>query len=304
MSSRSFNTNSSRYGFNSKEKDDEINGNGNSVDFGARIYDNRLGRWLAVDRFEYKYPNISPYSFGLNNPIVFKDEDGKWITDVNGKPIYTVGSAVAHELDDGKGGKVLLLGEVRYYYTNDGQAIYTVKYNAMVKPTNYKVVGNDFEYSTAALETPPDDLTYDCHGNSCFPGENIYIPGNDPDGNPNSEKIFKNKSEYTPVPKSEAKKGDIKLFGANGALNHSATKEGQNNAEVDTYTSKDDRKPIRTGVTVYEMTGTVDANKGTWGTPLKGNYRHNENKNGGVESKNGEVTKEAAATAVSNVKAQ
>jgi len=143
-------------------------------------------------------------------------------------------------------------------------------------------------------------LTYDCHGNSCFPGENIYIPGADPDGNPNAEKIFKNKSEYTPVSKDEAKTGDIKLFGGYGAINHSATKEGQNNMEIDIYTSKDDRKPKRTGVTVYEMTGN-QADKNEWGTPLKGNYRHNANKNGGVQSNNGEVTKEVADQAIKNV---
>lgn len=28
-----------RYGFNGKEKDDEIKGEGNSIDFGSRMYD-------------------------------------------------------------------------------------------------------------------------------------------------------------------------------------------------------------------------------------------------------------------------
>ena len=31
-------------GFNGKENDDEIKGVGNSLDFGARMYDSRLGR--------------------------------------------------------------------------------------------------------------------------------------------------------------------------------------------------------------------------------------------------------------------
>src|SRR5690554_1271658 len=38
-----------RYGFNSMERDDEIKGKGNSYDFGARMYDPRVGRWLSVD---------------------------------------------------------------------------------------------------------------------------------------------------------------------------------------------------------------------------------------------------------------
>ena len=38
-----------RFGFNGKENDNEVKGAGNSVDFGARIYDSRLGRWMSVD---------------------------------------------------------------------------------------------------------------------------------------------------------------------------------------------------------------------------------------------------------------
>ena len=48
-----------RYGFNGMEKDDNLKGTGNSYDFGARIYDSRLGRWLAVDPSHDMYPDIS-----------------------------------------------------------------------------------------------------------------------------------------------------------------------------------------------------------------------------------------------------
>jgi RHS repeat-associated protein len=66
-----------RYGFNGMEKDDELKGSGNSYDFGARIYDPRVGRWLAVDPFDYHYSNTSPYGFALNSPLMFVDPDGK-----------------------------------------------------------------------------------------------------------------------------------------------------------------------------------------------------------------------------------
>ncbi len=36
-----------RYGFNGKEKDDEIKGEANSLDYCARIYDPRVGRCLG-----------------------------------------------------------------------------------------------------------------------------------------------------------------------------------------------------------------------------------------------------------------
>ena len=43
-----------RYGFSGMEMDNEIKGDGNSYDFGARLYDSRLGRWLAVDLLTWK----------------------------------------------------------------------------------------------------------------------------------------------------------------------------------------------------------------------------------------------------------
>ncbi|MCF8278416.1 MAG: hypothetical protein K9J17_16940 [Flavobacteriales bacterium] len=60
------------------EKDDEIKGNGNSLDFGARLYDPRVGRWLASDKLAAKRPDLTPYRFGLNNPISFINPDGNF----------------------------------------------------------------------------------------------------------------------------------------------------------------------------------------------------------------------------------
>jgi RHS repeat-associated protein len=77
MPQRSFASGGYRFGFNGKEKDDEVKGKGNSYDFGARIYDPRLGRWLSLDPLQAKYPNLSPYQFTGNNPIKFVDFDGK-----------------------------------------------------------------------------------------------------------------------------------------------------------------------------------------------------------------------------------
>ena len=65
-----------RYGFNGMETDDETYGNNNAFDFGARIYDSRLGRWLSIDPVVRKYPNVSPYSYVLNNPILYLDIGG------------------------------------------------------------------------------------------------------------------------------------------------------------------------------------------------------------------------------------
>jgi RHS repeat-associated protein len=66
-----------RYGFNGKELDNELKGEGNSYDFGARMLDSRLGRWFARDPKESKYPYVSPYSYAFNNPIYYLDPDGR-----------------------------------------------------------------------------------------------------------------------------------------------------------------------------------------------------------------------------------
>jgi RHS repeat-associated protein len=65
------------FGFNGMEKDNDTYGEGNAYDFGARIYDSRLGRWLSLDPLMEKYPGFSPYNFVSNSPISLIDPDGK-----------------------------------------------------------------------------------------------------------------------------------------------------------------------------------------------------------------------------------
>ncbi|MDQ3072508.1 MAG: hypothetical protein M3Q97_04485 [Bacteroidota bacterium] len=66
-----------RYGFNGMERDDEVKGIGNSYDFGARVYDSRLGCFLSVDPLYKIYEEVSPYVFAINNPIKYIDDNGK-----------------------------------------------------------------------------------------------------------------------------------------------------------------------------------------------------------------------------------
>jgi RHS repeat-associated protein len=65
-----------RYGFNGKENDNEIKGEGNQQDYGMRIYDPRLGKFLSVDPISKKYPYLTPYQFASNTPIAAIDVDG------------------------------------------------------------------------------------------------------------------------------------------------------------------------------------------------------------------------------------
>jgi len=65
-----------KYGFNGKENDNEVKGDGNQQDYGMRIYDPRLGRFLSVDPIASKYPMLTPYQFASNRPIDGIDLDG------------------------------------------------------------------------------------------------------------------------------------------------------------------------------------------------------------------------------------
>ena len=72
-----------RYGFNGKEKDDELKGEGNSYDFGARMFDPRVGRWFATDPMEDRIPSVSTYAYVANNPLYYVDPDGEFMLDVH-----------------------------------------------------------------------------------------------------------------------------------------------------------------------------------------------------------------------------
>ncbi len=66
-----------RYGFNGKEMDNETyGGQGNEYDYGFRIYNPRVGRFLSVDPLTNKYPELTPYQYASNRLIDGIDLDG------------------------------------------------------------------------------------------------------------------------------------------------------------------------------------------------------------------------------------
>lgn len=66
-----------RYGFNGKEMDNKIKGStGTQYDYGFRIYDPRIGKFLSVDPLAKNYPFYTPYQFAGNAPIWAIDLDG------------------------------------------------------------------------------------------------------------------------------------------------------------------------------------------------------------------------------------
>jgi len=69
-------SNEYRYGFQGQEKDDEIKGEGNSLNYKYRMHDARIGRFFAVDPLASSYPHNSPYAFSENSVIAFVELEG------------------------------------------------------------------------------------------------------------------------------------------------------------------------------------------------------------------------------------
>jgi len=124
MPGRQYQASDYRYGFNDKEKDDEIKGNGNSLDFGARMYDTRLGRFLSIDPKYQEYPDWSPYLFAANCPIKFIDVNGEGPGD-----LFKSMDEAAHDWGMTYNGKSIRRNReyrsVIYKVVKDGDILYT-----------------------------------------------------------------------------------------------------------------------------------------------------------------------------------
>ena len=76
MPDRKYNGPNYRFGFNGKENDNDVKGFGNQQDYGMRIHDTRLGRFLSVDPIGANYPELNPYQFASNSPLAGIDLNG------------------------------------------------------------------------------------------------------------------------------------------------------------------------------------------------------------------------------------
>jgi RHS repeat-associated protein len=83
-----------RFGFNGMQKDNEVNGEGNSLDFKFRVYDSRLGKFLSIDPLRKSYPWNSCYAFAENDVISCIDLEGlERFYAANGTKLGTVGTS-------------------------------------------------------------------------------------------------------------------------------------------------------------------------------------------------------------------
>jgi RHS repeat-associated protein len=63
-----------QYKFTGKEEQNELSLN--LIDFGIRMYDPAIARWMVIDPLAHKIYGWSPYNYAINNPVLFVDPDG------------------------------------------------------------------------------------------------------------------------------------------------------------------------------------------------------------------------------------
>jgi RHS repeat-associated protein len=140
---REFNVGKYRYGFNGKENDNEVKGEGNQQDYGMRIYDPRLGRFLSVDPIAKGFPYWTPYQFAGDNPIRYIDLDGAEQYDPQSKPSGIVWLPVAKAPGIVKQTRSIQIGnyELRGIEGENGSVYWIARYH--YKEGKYKGMYND-----------------------------------------------------------------------------------------------------------------------------------------------------------------
>ena len=159
MPGRVFSSPSYRYGFNGKEDDDEVKGEGNTVAFELRIYDSRLGRFTTIDPRTDEYAWQTPYAYHKNSPIFELDYLG------GGGPKDGVGKALERKKTSAHAGKKFGSGKSN---TNSGNSTATAT-TTSAPPEQKPKTNDEFPYlSKESLEkikgaseivsNPPTDL--------------------------------------------------------------------------------------------------------------------------------------------------
>lgn len=109
MVSSNGNSTAQKFGYNNKEKEETLGLNW--LEYGARNFDPAIGRFMNIDRYSESFMPISTYQYGANNPILYLDYNGDYITigindDDGNKYSVLYENGKAYHYTKGKDGKI------------------------------------------------------------------------------------------------------------------------------------------------------------------------------------------------------
>lgn len=117
MPGRTYSSPAYRYGFQGQEKDDELKGEENSLNYTFRMHDPRVGRFFATDPLEKSYPYYSPYAFSGNRVIDSGELEGLEPESVIEKNYITTTITIQPELDEPQIPKKVTYKQITYQFT-------------------------------------------------------------------------------------------------------------------------------------------------------------------------------------------
>ncbi len=195
------------YGFQGQERDDEVKGAGNAINYKYRMHDPRLGRFFAIDPLFEKYPFYSPYAFSGNRVIDAIEQEGLQPGVLFSSPDEAANdfgmlfndNSIRNDKEYGtKIYKVVNAGDIKYSYSipvvGSAHKISNSKMNSLVIPDGATWVG---WAHTHGAESGP---RYDDNNFSGAPGATLGDIG---------WSEWKNKNGYVATPDGSLDKYDV-----------------------------------------------------------------------------------------------